>query len=357
MSIHPFRRSAQVFVLALATVTCPAWVHAARAPQPRRSRVRIPGHTLPALAGAQRVAATIVPDSDALTLTIVLNRDDERGFDRYLRALQDPTSPHYQRFLTQAEIADRFGPSRRAYDDVRRYLRTQGLTFVEGSANRLTMVVRGTRAAVERAFDVGIADYQMGDRTFFANERDPALPKSLASHVQAVNGLASLATPQHNERAIRIALFHVGCFIRLLGLAGQNKLPATAAGIRKDFKDCVNLQAKTVGYGKIYNGTDPPAPTWRALDGTGQTIGLLEWDTFDPQDVKDFIDLLGLPASTFDNVTQVHRERRSAGGGEPSGGAARHRRRAVGRAGRQDHGLRRRRSSGAGVTSSRCSTP
>jgi hypothetical protein len=54
--------------------------------------VRLPGHVLAVLAKATVVASN--PNSGALpvTLTIVLRRDDQAGFERYLDGLRDPHS-------------------------------------------------------------------------------------------------------------------------------------------------------------------------------------------------------------------------------------------------------------------------
>src|SRR5207253_9680249 len=46
---------------------------------------------------------------DPLTLTIVLNRTDQPGFDEFLKAVQNPLSPMYRQYLSPQEQADRFG--------------------------------------------------------------------------------------------------------------------------------------------------------------------------------------------------------------------------------------------------------
>src|SRR5277367_6630336 len=85
--------------------------------------VRIPGHVLPALAKATIVPSKSETDTQLITLTLVLKRDDQAGFERYLKELYDPHSPNFRRFLTQSQIVKRFGPSKASYDRVLRYLR------------------------------------------------------------------------------------------------------------------------------------------------------------------------------------------------------------------------------------------
>ena len=78
--------------------------------------VRLPGHVLPALA-----RATMIPPADAraraaeanqpLTLTIVLKRNDQTDFERYLHDVYNPHSKSFHHYLTQKELADHFGPA------------------------------------------------------------------------------------------------------------------------------------------------------------------------------------------------------------------------------------------------------
>lgn len=158
--------------------------------------VRIPGHVLPALAKATAIEARPSDSKQPMTLTIVLKRDDQAGFDRYLKEINDPHSKNFRRFLKQREIARRFGPSQHAYDSTLAYLRAHGFKLEEGSKNRLTLTVRGRRSDVVRAFDVAMGDYRLGDQQFYSNDRDPGLPAELARHVLAVTGLSSYSAPK-----------------------------------------------------------------------------------------------------------------------------------------------------------------
>ena len=159
-------------------------------------RTRLPGHVLAAIKGATPVPATPRADAAPLTLTIVLKRTDQAGFDKYLHDVYDRNSPIFHHFLKPPEISDRFGPTRDAYEKILDYLRANGLELAEGSANRLTLTVRGTRAQAEHAFDVHIRYFQEGGRSFFANDTDPGVPASLAANIQAVVGLSNAPRPK-----------------------------------------------------------------------------------------------------------------------------------------------------------------
>ena len=169
-----------------------------RSAEARPATFRLPGHVLPALKKATIVPSDVTSETKPLTLTLVLKRDDQSGFDHFLHELYDPHSSNFHKFLSQRQIADRFGPSRADYNSVLRWMKSKGFRLERGSKNRLTLTMRGTRADAERAFDVRIADYRIGSRTFRANDGDPALPIQLASRVQSITGLSNLAIPSRS---------------------------------------------------------------------------------------------------------------------------------------------------------------
>jgi hypothetical protein len=304
------------------------------------STVRLPGHVLPALTNA-----TLAPQavgSEPITLTVVLRHDDQASFERYLHALEDPRSPGYRHFLSQRQVADRFGPSRQTYDQVLGYLRANGFALVEGSTNRLTLTVRGSRAAAEDALHVRISDYQLGDRTFFANDDDPALPRSLASHVQTVAGLSNLTRPAPTIKAIKRGFYKLACEFLLAPVPPPPGYKLCAPGSANPLKACLTAAEQAAEndapfdfdffayesfytFERVVTVSEPCPPDtgpvtnafhWpaspdsgtplAAASGTNQTIALLEFDTFQPSDVADYLALLELPASQLGNLSQVH---------------------------------------------------
>ncbi len=294
--------------------------------------VRLPGHVLPALAKATAIRpgdenAEAANGRQLLTLTIVLKRDDQLAFDRYLRDVYDSHSPRFHRFLNQRELARKFGPSRKVYAGVRDYLRAKGFMLVASSANRLTLTLRGTRAQAEHAFALHIGDYRIRDRRFYANDRDPALPGNLASRVAAVIGLSNFAQPRHSRQFLIAAL--CGAASRLLYLAAEEPplvLPASALGVycveavivSSLFPDSSDSEVKldagrNVAWpsGARMNGSKALLGAPSGLFGTtgaGQTIGLLEFDTFKSTDVADYLGLLAaaaIPEGKIGNVSEI----------------------------------------------------
>jgi subtilase family serine protease len=262
--------------------------------------VRLPGHVLGALN-----RAPLIPPTDAraaaaeanqpLTLTIILKRDDQAAFERYLHSVYERHSKIFHHFLTQAEIADRFGPSRADYDSILSYLRANGFKLVHGSANRLTLTMRATRAATEHAFDIHIGNYRIDKKTFYANDTNPALPGRLAAHVLTIAALSDFATPQTDTNAISQAWSSLISWF-------QSTFKVDAYG------NTIN-SASTTATATANGGTKSPANGpggWLENIGTGQTIGLVEFDTFSMSDVAGYLSLMGLPATRINNLSQVH---------------------------------------------------
>jgi kumamolisin len=306
-----FRLPGIGFVLAAAFMGAPPRVHAAA--DGADHAIRLPGHVLSAHANASLAAAPKSADAASksggvLTLTFVLKRDDEAGFQTYLHDVYDPQSSGFRRFLSQAELSGRFGPSESDYRQVSSYLQAQGFELAESSANRMTLTVHGTRSQAEQTFGIRIVDYRVGDHAFYANDDDPALPANVASKVQAISGLSNLAIPQPSIEAIRRALCTGVAALNVY--FGNVKLSGTTlAQQQQEFQDKVKACIKHVSdthAQQAYFFTDPPPPAWQGADGTGQTIGLLEFDTFHLSDVADYMALIGLPPAKIGDISQVH---------------------------------------------------
>lgn len=277
---------------------------------PTTEVVRLDGHVLPALAHATRIAGVPKAQMDSgataeapLTLTVVLKRDDEFGFQQYLRDVYDPTSPLFRKFLTPAQIAQRFGPSQQVHDETLAWLQAQGFELVEGSTSRMTLTLRGTRAAASAAFAVGIGEYTIGERRFYANDAEPALPAALAAHVQAIVGLSTLAQPQPMIADFEVALIKAFCSVTGF-FGGIGDVWNYERGYLKQVARCIAGAAGGLGAG-VLTAPDPPPPAWQGVDGIGQTVGVVAFDRYDPADVANWIAMNGMPAAKLGNVSRI----------------------------------------------------
>jgi kumamolisin len=294
---------------------------------------RLAGQTVPSLgpALARGLLRPVHGDrpTKQLTLTLVLRRSDQGGFDRFVAAVQDRTSPLYRHFLTQTQLAARFGPSLGSYDAVLAWLRRAGFVVVQGSANRLTLTVHGTEAQAEHAFGVTIGNYvSRRGQSFYANLQDPVLPSAIAADVASVGGLSNLGAPQVPEYH---ALLYPFCLLYARSQFDSNtytvvdghtesspNLAKQLEYLNKCFTEhgsytqtalfrhgTVGTRSRTrvtpsTALGAGGHGVAQP----QSVDGTGQRIGLVEFDNFHASDVSDYLTLSGSTASTS-NLSEV----------------------------------------------------
>jgi hypothetical protein len=274
-----------------------------------------------------------------MTLTMTLRRDDEAGFQRYLRDVYAPGSSTFRQFLTQPQLTRRFGPSSAAYEEVRAYLRTQGFQVVSGSRNHLTITVRGTRAQVESTFALHIRELEANGKRVFVNDADPAVPEALAPHLQAVVGLMSQPTPRPAQLGEAFAETFRILYLQLeaaadaaewaYGPGGKmgaalaeyaarldaaqkaiESWEATIAAVEAEMPLSVRL-----GTTKSQHRRLSPRPTLDAPSlGVGQKVGVLASSTFQIQDVANWLALAGLPAAMVNQVSKV-----DVAGGAPVG--------------------------------------
>lgn len=313
------------------------------------STVRLKGHVLPALASATRQSdwakwptGTDAIDAQDITLTIVLNRDDEAGFQQYLHDVYDPSSPIFRKFLTAGQIAERFGPSQQAYNETLAWLKSKNFELDEGSANRMTLTVRGARADAEHAFDVHINDYRSGERSFHANDDEPSLPMDVAAHVLAIQGLSDLAQPRPMIEAlicgknngdaalnkkqmpcrkiVRVGtsiIGTVGCYLLAAG-AGVFivAIVTIACGVAALVPIVNSSNARPQGIDLTRQSVVSGVPAAANPSGTGQTVGLLEFDGFNQSDVQDYLDINGAASDQINKLSVV-----AVNGGVPSPGS------------------------------------
>jgi subtilase family serine protease len=153
--------------------------------QAQSARVPLPG-TVPQWT-AQAADQGLVATSAAVTARVYLAGQDSPGLAALARAVSDPASPQYGRFLSAAETARRFGATAAQLSAVRAWLTASGFTVTE--ANPHYLAVRGDAAAVQRAFATRLHAYRKGHHTYTAPAATVTAPAAVASAVLAVTGL------------------------------------------------------------------------------------------------------------------------------------------------------------------------
>jgi hypothetical protein len=355
-----------LIVILSVLLASPSWVAAASHPASKGLSdvmVRLPGHVLSALAQAKRIdmGTSVDKSKEPMTLTLVLKRDDQAGFDRYLQEVYNPKSKNYKNFLSQSMLNFRFGPSLQSYELVRSWLTSKGFKLIQDSSNRLTLTVKGTRQQTGRAFKLHIKDYKIGHkRTFYANDKDPALPKEFAFRVAAVSGLTNYAVAKAPVSDTTPAKVKARCLNDALGLIpfyglsqayfhqGQAALGGGTISLNDYINDGISVTSSLsvlinklfpfslqlaigdcagyyLGYALTHNGNFSLASNTNlyqqylslALNSVIQSanaativnhqkIGLLEFDTFQRNDVQDWLNLVPADPTIINQLSEVH---------------------------------------------------
>jgi kumamolisin len=198
-----------------------------------------------------------LPGEQTLKLNIALPLRNQAELEDLLQRMYDPKSSSYHQYLSVEQFTERFGPSQEDYDAVIRFAAANGLKVTGTAPNRMLVDVTGSVANIERAFHVNMGVYQhpTENRTFFAPDREPSA--DLAVSLWHITGLDNYSIP------------HPASLLRDPKAKGNT----TGSGPSGYF---IGSDLRAAYYG----GT--------ALTGTGQSVGLLEFEGYNEADVTKY---------------------------------------------------------------------
>ena len=136
--------------------------------------------------------AGTVPSSTEVTGTVYLAGQDPAGLTAYATAVSDPASAGYGKFLTPAQYKARFGATAAQIAAVQKWARDSGLTVVTTTDHAIT--VKGTNAAITKAFGTGIHQYKVAGKVRRAPAKNVVIPAKVSSAILGVTGLTTGAT-------------------------------------------------------------------------------------------------------------------------------------------------------------------
>ena len=211
-----------------------------------------------------------------MNLALAMPVRNQPALTQLIRDLYDPANPRFRQFITPPEFAAQFGPTEQDYQALIAFAQANGLRVTTTHPNRVILDVEGAVPDIERTFHVTLKTYQHPSegRTFHAPDVEPShdapvqllsisgldnfsIPRPHMKEMPAVNGAAPAATPN----------------------AGSGPSGAYAGG---DFRAA------------YVPGT--------ALSGTGQSVGLLQFDGYYPSDIAAYRTQFGLPNIPLVNI-------------------------------------------------------
>ena len=143
-----------------------------------------------------------------MEIAVALRYRDPDGLRDLVEAQADPSSPQFGRFLTSAEFAERFAPSRTDQDRVVLALRRAGFSVTTTFANRTVVMAEAPAPIAARALATEIHEFdQPGLGRRYGNVSPAKVPDDIADIVAGVAGLSDIRAfaTDHRYGAARIA--------------------------------------------------------------------------------------------------------------------------------------------------------
>ncbi|HEU5396478.1 MAG TPA: protease pro-enzyme activation domain-containing protein [Verrucomicrobiae bacterium] len=215
-----------------------------------------------------------VPGTAQLHLAVGLPLRNREALGEMLAQVTDPANPNYRHYLSPRQFTDLFGPTESDYDRVAEFFRQNGLAVTARYSNRMILDVSGRATDVERVFHVTLRTYRHPTeaRDFFAPDVEPSIDLSVP--ILHVAGLNDYHRPHPNFKPMEAAVAE----------------PMFGSGTNKSYR------------GKDFRAAYLPSISTNELSGAGQTVAVLEFDGYYPNDIAAYENISGLPNIPLTNV-------------------------------------------------------
>jgi subtilase family serine protease len=213
-----------------------------------------------------------LPGTRILNLAIGLPLRNKEALTNLLQRLYDPASTAFHQYLTPEQFTARFGPTEADYEAVLQFARSNGLAVAGTYSHRELVDVSATVSDIEKAFHITLRTYRhpTEEREFYAPDVEPSIEAGVP--ILSISGLNDYCLP------------HPGAHRRSgMGPADTSNGSGPSGSLRgKDFR---NAYAHGV-----------------TLNGSGQYVGLVEFDGYYASDITKYENQCGLPNVPISNV-------------------------------------------------------
>lgn len=237
----------------------------------------------PGLAESLPPDAALASLSKPVDFRVVFPLRNKAELERLLEAQQTKGAPEYQKWLTPAQFATKFGPTPQSIAKVQAALSAGGLQ-ITGTNSRMLQVA-GTVGRVNAMFGAQLRTVALGGgHERIAANREMILPTALQQEGAKVVGFANIP-PRHTMS------------MKLDKVEPENRSSAVGVYWFDDLKQAYD-----------YPSYVPPAGVTQVLDGTGVRAAVLMADLIFPNDVpalfahENFTAVSGNPSPVVDTV-------------------------------------------------------
>ncbi len=241
------------------------------------------GHLAPQLQSATDLGAIPV-SQPAGRMMLVLQRSAEQEADlqNFLQHAHQPASPQYHQWLTPAAFGAKYGIADSDLMQIYNWLQSQGLTVTKVSAGRSTVEFTGSVGQVDNALHTSLHNYSLNGESAYSVNAEPQIPAAFSGIVTGITNLSSFG------KAKPAATF--------MGQATYD--PNTHTGepqwtIPGGFNGTLPIYFLTPeDFATQYD----VKPTYAAgINGTGQSIAIIDESNIDISLVNNYRKLFGLP--------------------------------------------------------------
>lgn len=220
---------------------------------------------------SQLTPAGSLAATNRLNLAIGLPLRNQAALATLMQQLYDPASPKYRQYLTPEQFTEQFGPTTNDYQAVVDFARANGMIVTKLHGNRMLVDVVADVAAVQKGFHVKMNVYHHPKeaRDFYSPDTEPVIDSTLS--ILHVQGLDNYLLP-HSLMVKK----------QLSGGKPGNGSAPFGAYMGQDFR----------------NAYAPGSP----FAGSGQIVGLLQFDGYFPSDIATYESIAGLTNVPLQNV-------------------------------------------------------
>jgi subtilase family serine protease len=246
--------------------------------------------------------------SGPVSFRVYLGWRNEVGVEALARAVSDPKSPSYGKYVSPASFRQQFAPTQAQVGAVQSWLRSQGFTVDYTPQNNHYVEAEGTVAQAQNAFGTTFGMYKVEGKTVRSPSTDVSIPDTLTSTVTGIVGLDDSSVFTHPDDVVD----------------GNAPPPAgfrNSPPLSDFWAQLVSPYAYPAGFTDLSN---PPTAPWTvkgytpaqikgaygissAYNGAGQTVAIIDAYASSTivQDVNQWSTNRGLPTLTAGQFTQV----------------------------------------------------
>jgi Pro-kumamolisin, activation domain/Bacterial Ig-like domain (group 3)/Subtilase family len=246
------------------------------------------------LHGTVHPLANPVYDTGALADSVALERillllgrppEREATLQQFLHDVQDRGSDKYHHWITPSEFGQRFGPADSDVQTVVGWLQEHGFNVIRVTEAKSLIEFSGNVGQLRSAFHTDIHQYAVNGELHFANRTESSIPAALAPLIRGtlpLNDFRTKPLARHLGAAIYSASTRQTQTKTQWTIPNPNGSGNFYALAPADFVTQYNV-------GPLYQA---------GIDGSGQTIGIINVSNVDVSLVNSYKQLFGLPPNS-----------------------------------------------------------